>query len=358
MNEQEHPGSSFAPSFKEVTTPLIFASQGQRFANFLLDMIFCSILVNTIVAVLVTMGLRGLVQYINSLIFHAAIILIYYVPQETLSGKTLGKLITGTKAVSENGEKLSFGQALGRSLCRFIPFEGFSFFGQNGRPRGWHDKITKTKVISTRLNVGKFDLQNPEAGRAKPANKKRWYDKPSSYSILLVSIVIYICGSIVIYQSEFDKTAQLTGKETPERFSVMVDAGTTASPQIQLIRLNSLDYERKHNEFLTLNLAPGKGYLDKGSPEAGGVSYDVMALSDGVRVDVKDQNEWTDFRYVYSVRKDKVEPELYEIKDGAVVLAITFGGGAIIPLLYGVLKVLLWVFNLYRSYQNARDAKS
>jgi uncharacterized RDD family membrane protein YckC len=90
------------------------------------------------------------VQHVNSLVFNALIILVYYVPQETISGKTLGKYITGTKAVREHGEKLSFGQAFGRALCRFIPFEGFSFFGQNGRPRGWHDKITKTKVISTR----------------------------------------------------------------------------------------------------------------------------------------------------------------------------------------------------------------
>jgi len=77
-------------------------------------------------------------------------VLVYYLPQEAFSGRTLGKLITGTKAVNQDGTELSFGQALGRTLCRFIPFEAFSFFGENGRPKGWHDRIPNTMVISVR----------------------------------------------------------------------------------------------------------------------------------------------------------------------------------------------------------------
>jgi hypothetical protein len=40
MNEQEHLDSSSSPLLREVTAPVKLASQGQRFANFLLDMFF------------------------------------------------------------------------------------------------------------------------------------------------------------------------------------------------------------------------------------------------------------------------------------------------------------------------------
>ena len=46
----------------------------------------------------------------------------------------------------ENGTKPRFGQVIGRTLCRFVPFEAFSFFGE----RGWHDKIPKTRVVMAR----------------------------------------------------------------------------------------------------------------------------------------------------------------------------------------------------------------
>jgi len=51
----------------------------------------------------------------------------------------------GTIVVDERGNKISFGKAALRSLCRIIPFEAFSFLGEEGR--GWHDTITNTYVI-------------------------------------------------------------------------------------------------------------------------------------------------------------------------------------------------------------------
>ena len=91
-------------------------------------------------------------QYLrdNDYLFGVITSLGYFVPQEASSGKTLGKLITGTKAVNEDGSKLTFGKAVGRTLCRFIPFEVFSFLGGQDRPKGWHDRIPKTIVVSTR----------------------------------------------------------------------------------------------------------------------------------------------------------------------------------------------------------------
>ncbi|MBI3228654.1 MAG: RDD family protein [Burkholderiales bacterium] len=70
----------------------------------------------------------------------------YYVFFESIWGRTPGKFVCGTKVVTDDGEAPSTGTILKRSLCRFIPFEPLSFFGQ----RGWHDSISKTRVVTVR----------------------------------------------------------------------------------------------------------------------------------------------------------------------------------------------------------------
>ena len=74
--------------------------------------------------------------------------LFYYIIVEGVTGRTLGKLVTGTRVVNGSGGRPSFKQILGRSLARFIPFEAFSFLGDDGR--GWHDSIPDTYVVRCR----------------------------------------------------------------------------------------------------------------------------------------------------------------------------------------------------------------
>jgi uncharacterized RDD family membrane protein YckC len=65
---------------------------------------------------------------------------------ETLcKGKSLGKFLTGTKAVFINGDRLSIYAAFARGFFRVIPFNPLSAFGTPCRP--WHDKWTDTMVI-------------------------------------------------------------------------------------------------------------------------------------------------------------------------------------------------------------------
>ena len=70
----------------------------------------------------------------------------YYMFFEGIWGRSPGKWIFGTAVVNEDGLKPSFGAIALRTICRFIPFEPFSFFGE----RGWHDKISNTYVIKVR----------------------------------------------------------------------------------------------------------------------------------------------------------------------------------------------------------------
>lgn len=75
--------------------------------------------------------------------------LAYYCFFEGIWARTPGKLVLGTMVVSQQGDRPAFDQVIGRTLCRFIPFDALSFFGETG----WHDSIPKTQVVLVRSPV-------------------------------------------------------------------------------------------------------------------------------------------------------------------------------------------------------------
>jgi len=82
---------------------------------------------------------------ISSYLFSLIITFLYYVVFEYYSkGKTVGKYITKSRALREDGLIIDFSECALRSICRFIPFNGLSFLGSN---RGWHDRFSKTMVV-------------------------------------------------------------------------------------------------------------------------------------------------------------------------------------------------------------------
>lgn len=127
------------------------ASKWLRFANLIIDYIG-NVILGFIVGLLVAIvfGEAGIqqLQSIPDILIGTPIMLGYYILFESVVGRTPGKLITGTRVVNDRGRKPTFGQILGRSFSRFIPFEAFSFLGQKGR--GWHDSLPNTYVIKCR----------------------------------------------------------------------------------------------------------------------------------------------------------------------------------------------------------------
>jgi len=84
---------------------------------------------------------------ISDYILNAIMILIYYpLTEGLLKGKSLGKYITRTRAVRQDGTEITMKDVFLRSLSRLVPFEHFSFLGNTDR--GWHDKWTKTRVVN------------------------------------------------------------------------------------------------------------------------------------------------------------------------------------------------------------------
>lgn len=136
------------------------ASAGQRFLNYLIDALLMQfgiswasgyLLARLLFAVspetaysLFADGSPYLPAYLVALVNH---ILYYTISEKAFRGYTLGKVITGTRVIREDGEELKFSDALLRSLCRLVPFEALSIWFGNGL---WHDRWTKTIVIKTR----------------------------------------------------------------------------------------------------------------------------------------------------------------------------------------------------------------
>lgn len=87
--------------------------------------------------------LNGIKWWGVYIIFYIA----YYVVLEVLFGRTLGKVLTGTRVVNSDGLALSIPAAVVRTLCRLIPLEPMSFsLGE----AWWHDSISRTQVVRVR----------------------------------------------------------------------------------------------------------------------------------------------------------------------------------------------------------------
>jgi uncharacterized RDD family membrane protein YckC len=135
------------------------ASNGQRFTNYLIDSLLMRYAIGYATGYFLAKFLLAvspqtaydlfgkddlLAGYIIALLNH----LIYYtICEKAFKGYTLGKFITGTRAIRDDGEELTMKDAFLRSLSRLVPLEALSIWFGNGL---WHDTWTKTKVIKAR----------------------------------------------------------------------------------------------------------------------------------------------------------------------------------------------------------------
>jgi uncharacterized RDD family membrane protein YckC len=133
---------------------VVYADPGIRFLNYIIDIALCYGLIffiRTILPVILNrVGISGddiyyLFHY-NSFLWPFRIVLFfvyYFLFEGATKGRTPGKLITGTVAVTYDLKPITWRDALLRSLSRRVPFEAFTGF--SARP--WHDLWTKTRVI-------------------------------------------------------------------------------------------------------------------------------------------------------------------------------------------------------------------
>lgn len=132
----------------------LLASNKQRLANYLIDYAI-QFLLGGLIGVVIgmtalygdNMALRGIQNMgkIQEYIFGCVIAIVYYNLTEIFLSRTIGKFITNTIVVMEDGSKPDYKTILLRTICRLIPFNPLSFLGTPCR--GWHDSLSKTYVV-------------------------------------------------------------------------------------------------------------------------------------------------------------------------------------------------------------------
>jgi len=131
----------------------VLAGAGQRFADYLIDLIAFFIFVFLLMFVFVRAGgtIYSYPPYSAQDLLYRAVMLLFYamfmfLQEMIFKGRSIGKFITGTKAVNEDGTEMEPKTTFVRSLSRAVPFEAFSAFGAHP----WHDKWTKTYVVDVK----------------------------------------------------------------------------------------------------------------------------------------------------------------------------------------------------------------
>ncbi len=154
---------------KEFTiTDDLLASQGQRFLNYIIDFIvqmsIAVIFLIIIGIVLSLLGIEGIEERLDNtnrfedFLLGIIITFLYYLPFESLNSRTIGKLITGTIVVMEDGTKPNSTEILKRTMWRIIPFNALTFLGSPSR--GWHDSKSDTYVVVKKDFDAKLELHN------------------------------------------------------------------------------------------------------------------------------------------------------------------------------------------------------
>jgi len=136
------------------------AGHGLRFANYLIDLLsfyalwFCFFFGLAILSVEKAQSVLALLgnQYVERIITLILFGIYMGIVEAIFGGRTLGKLITGTKAVNEDGTAITPAKALFRGIVRAVPFNPLSALGGYGC-RPWHDRWTKTEVIILKKSI-------------------------------------------------------------------------------------------------------------------------------------------------------------------------------------------------------------
>ncbi|MEM7083172.1 MAG: RDD family protein [Pseudomonadota bacterium] len=127
-----------------------------RLTNFLVDVVFVLIASSAFVFIVMVVLWMELPHYtyfevLDIVPFEWLFglnLLLYYAVCERRFGVTVGKMMSGTRVVNEQGGSIDWRQSIIRTVCRLIPCECLSiFFSQN--KRCWHDILSGTKVVTS-----------------------------------------------------------------------------------------------------------------------------------------------------------------------------------------------------------------
>lgn len=135
----------------EERSRLRLASSDRRLVNLVVDYMGLMLFTFLVGVIFGLLGGAEVFEKTNDTLLGLVMMFAYYASMEVIFGATPGKLVTGTRVVMEDGSRAGLGRIALRTLCRFIPFEAFTFLTRRGRaPVGLHDRLSKTRVILVR----------------------------------------------------------------------------------------------------------------------------------------------------------------------------------------------------------------
>lgn len=129
----ENISSENTDSLNLISIKLVPASNWLRLTNLLIDylgFLVLGVVMGVFCGIFLTEETLNRILKIPDLVLGIPLLVFYYIFFEALYGRTPGKFITRTKVVNEDGGNASFLQITGRTLCRFIPFEPFTFLSK------------------------------------------------------------------------------------------------------------------------------------------------------------------------------------------------------------------------------------
>jgi len=152
----------FNNHYQEIDLSYCRASSGKRLANYVIDLtVFYIILFSVYICIGILFSgiLDGINDLVDRLIAMVCYGFIMCLIEAVSRGKSIGKLITGTKAVNLDGSEINFAKAFTRNMIRVIPFNAISGLSSPCNP--WHDRLSDTMVVDEKklaLQTQRVDL--------------------------------------------------------------------------------------------------------------------------------------------------------------------------------------------------------
>lgn len=121
------------------------ASKWARLINYLMDTIGFYVLI--VISIIIFNDILDIKPIDGSpliMVYTLVLFVGYYTVFEYFLKRTPGKFLTSTIVIMEDNKEPKFKDIVVRSLCRMIPFDQISYLFSDS---GWHDQISKTKVV-------------------------------------------------------------------------------------------------------------------------------------------------------------------------------------------------------------------
>jgi uncharacterized RDD family membrane protein YckC len=136
------------------------ASSSKRFANYIIDVIVFYVIA-IVIGILIALSSPETIESLDTespmgSLTDRLISLVFFgiyggIMEGLLKGRSIGKFITRTRAVNQDGTTISFGTAFIRGFSRAVPFNAFSALGTPCFP--WHDRWSNTYVIDIKTST-------------------------------------------------------------------------------------------------------------------------------------------------------------------------------------------------------------